>query len=212
MKQSTEMSERKAVAFIGNMRSAEDVALFTDGDERGPVLQAAAQRRIALNAAGGPELLPSSEASPKRKNPKNWRHWKYHTVRFPEDEREPMYVDKIILGTQKNANGEDEDVTIVHRQQRGMDVPNVTTAVVRSWLDQVETRFKQKRKGGKSGGMVLVGRKVKSREFLILESYDEKKTPDEAALISMERDEDMSEMADVPAGDEESPEGGVADE
>ena len=200
MKQSIEMSERKAAAMAGTMGSLEDLALFVDGDDRGPVIQAAAQRSIALGAAAGPEAQPRAavQARSGRKDPKNWKHWKYHTVRFPEDEDEPLYVDKVILGTQRNADGVEEDVTIVHRQMRGVDVPNVPTAVVRSWFDQIETRFKQRRKPGQNGGMTMVGRRVRVRDFHIVESYDEKKTAEECALISVSQEEARDNLPDLP--------------
>lgn len=206
MKQSTEMSEKKAAALIGTFRSAEDLALFIDGDDRGPVIQAAAQRKMALEAARGPEAQSNAAVKARggRKDPKNWKHWQYQTVRFPEDEDEPLYVDKVILGTQKNAAGENEDVTIVHRQIRGVDVPNVPTAVVRSWLDQIETRLKQKRKAGQNGGMTMVPRKVRVRDFMIVESYDVKKTQEEAELISTMPEEfgDLPDLPDLPPDDE----------
>jgi hypothetical protein len=189
-KTSTTMSPKKAIDCIEGFESIDEVREFIAGDDRGPVIQAASQRMLALDAGASVEPQASSDMLPAKKNPKNWRHWKYHTVRFAEDEDEPMYVDKVILGTQINAKGEQEDVTIVHRQQRGKEVPNVLTAVVQSWLDQVETRFKQKKKGGKNGGMVMVPRRVKVRDFQILESYDVKKPVEEVERMLAEQEED----------------------
>jgi hypothetical protein len=198
-KTSANMSPEKAVSTIGYLKSIDKVREFIEGEERGEVIEAASQRILALDAAGSPE--PNQSASiPKKKDPKNFRHWKYHTVRFAEDEDEPLYVDKVILGTQKNpVTGKDEDVTIVHRQQRGKAVPNVLTAVVLSWMDQVETRFKQKKKGGKNGGMTMVPRRIKVRDFMILESYDEKKPVAEVERMMAEQEDD-------------APDAGVAEE
>lgn len=134
------------------------------------------------NSATGSDDFTLGEGA--EKNPRDWKQWQFHTIEFPEIDGETMYVTKNIIGTRKNeATGKEEEFEYKMRYLRGQRIPNVPLFVLKSFNDQIETRYDQKKKTGKSGGNIMVPKRVKVRSFVVHESYDEQ-IPDENAPVT----------------------------